>query len=52
LSAFAMLMTITAVVIPVLLTTWATSASNIGTDCEKLGGFYVNHKVYKCELVK
>jgi hypothetical protein len=35
-----------------ILLTWVKSVDTIVTDCEELGGFHINHKVYKCELVK
>jgi len=31
---------------------WATSASTIARECEKLGAFYVGSTVYKCEVKK
>ena len=31
---------------------WATSAAAIGTECERLGAFYVGSTVYKCEVKK
>jgi hypothetical protein len=49
LSAFIMWIVVTAILLPL---TWVISASSITMDCEKLGGFYINHKTYKCELVK
>jgi hypothetical protein len=39
-------------VLMVLLFTWKISESSIGKDCERLGSFYIGHKVYKCEVVK
>jgi hypothetical protein len=35
-----------------LIITWVMSASNIGTDCNKLGKFYIGNTVYKCEVIK
>ena len=29
---------------------WVVSASTIGEECEKMGQFYVNKKVYECKL--
>jgi hypothetical protein len=31
---------------------WAKFAGDVAVDCENLSGFSINHKVYKCELVK
>jgi hypothetical protein len=31
---------------------WANSATTIAKECEKLGSFYVNDKVYTCEAKK
>jgi hypothetical protein len=28
---------------------WTKFAADVSVDCEKLGGFSVNNKVYKCE---
>jgi hypothetical protein len=28
---------------------WSKFAADVSVDCEKLGGFSVNNKVYKCE---
>jgi hypothetical protein len=44
--------TVIGAVMMVLLTTWKISESSVGKDCERLGGFYIGHKVYKCEAVK
>jgi hypothetical protein len=44
--------TIISAVTMVLFTTWKISESSVGKDCERLGGFYIGHKVYKCEVVK
>jgi flagellar basal body-associated protein FliL len=44
--------TIVIVVTLILTIIWSVSKNSIATDCEKLGGFYVNHKTYKCELVE
>jgi hypothetical protein len=44
--------TMVATTMLVLLTTWDISESSIGKDCERLGGFYIGHKVYKCEVMK
>lgn len=30
-------------------TAWAKFAGDVAVNCEKLGSFYVNNKVYKCE---
>jgi hypothetical protein len=30
--------------------TWVVSASVIGKECEKMGQFYVDKKVYECKL--
>jgi hypothetical protein len=32
--------------------TWLAAERNISKDCEKLGAFYIDTKVYKCEVVK
>ena len=29
---------------------WVVSASTIGHECKKLGGFYVSNTVYECKL--
>ena len=29
---------------------WIVSASTIGNECQKLGGFYVGSTVYECVL--
>lgn len=29
---------------------WVVSASTIGHECKKLGGFYVSDTVYECKL--
>jgi hypothetical protein len=50
--SFVIGITIVSAVIMVLLTTWNISESSIGKDCERLGSFYIGHKVYKCEVVK
>jgi hypothetical protein len=44
--------TVIAAVMLVLLTTWNISESSVGKDCERLGGFYIGYKVYKCEALK
>jgi hypothetical protein len=44
--------TIVCVIAFVLFTTWMLSETSIGKDCERLGSFYIGHKVYKCEVVK
>jgi hypothetical protein len=51
-STFVVRVTIAVAVGFILLTTWVLSASSVGKDCERLGGFYIGHKVYKCEVVK
>jgi hypothetical protein len=33
-------------------TAWAKFAGDVAVDCEKLNGFSVNHKTYRCELIK
>jgi hypothetical protein len=42
----------TIIVIVGTQSTYRYNIDKITTDCEKLGGFYVNQKTYKCELVK
>jgi hypothetical protein len=38
------------VVVPLISTiAWTKFAADVSVDCEKLGGFSVNNKVYKCE---
>lgn len=29
---------------------WVVSASTIGHECKKLGGFYVSNTVYECKV--
>jgi hypothetical protein len=41
-----------AVTAMLLVLSWSMSATAIGTDCEKLGSFYLGDKVYKCEVKK
>jgi multisubunit Na+/H+ antiporter MnhC subunit len=53
-SFFIWLTLVTALIITTIVigVTWSVSTSTIATNCEKLGGFYVNNKTYKCELTK
>jgi hypothetical protein len=41
-----------AAVLLLLLSVWNLSAYNLASSCEKLGGFYIDSKVYKCEIAK
>jgi hypothetical protein len=51
-SSFVIWITTVVAILFVLLTVWKISESSVGKDCERLGGFYIGHKVYKCEAVK
>ena len=42
----------TAICAVALVTAWASSASTIARECERLGAFYVGDTVYKCEVKK
>jgi hypothetical protein len=35
-----------------LFSVWEATERSISKDCEKLGTFYMDDKVYKCEVVK